>query len=264
MEGQPSIDQTGARIDNERPTCIIRRIKPADFPATALVSARSMMDEDAYQITAPKREEHFDHFLNGFYRRLVARYWQPGSVVCVAVTESDEGEKIIGHAAWQRIGNTPTAKAWKRERRGWWSRLQFLRCRITNLVYNLFRLDKSIDRVKIQNFLPALENNFPPEIFPDIWYVAFLGVDPEYQGKGIGRRLMQEGIDRAMAENVPIGLEATRKGFWLYEKMGFRTFNTKVPVGMENLPCPIMVWEPPGLSPEESWYEKAKKAASNN
>ena len=54
------------------------------------------------------------------------------------------------------------------------------------------------------------------------WYLVTMGVDPKAQRMGIGRKLLQWGIDRSEEESIPACLEASQAGLPLYQKMGFR------------------------------------------
>ncbi|GAA5911053.1 hypothetical protein JCM6882_006863 [Rhodosporidiobolus microsporus] len=55
------------------------------------------------------------------------------------------------------------------------------------------------------------------------WYIAPLWILPEYQGQGIGGKLMQQILDLADAQTptTPVYLEATAEGKAMYEKRGF-------------------------------------------
>jgi len=45
---------------------------------------------------------------------------------------------------------------------------------------------------------------------------------PSHQRKGAGRMLLQWGIDLARRHGVPIYLESTPNGLWLYKRAGFQ------------------------------------------
>jgi len=53
-----------------------------------------------------------------------------------------------------------------------------------------------------------------------IW-LTFLGVDPRFQRKGVGKQLLQWGVKRSNEEGIPIGLVASPVGCKLYRSVGF-------------------------------------------
>jgi ribosomal protein S18 acetylase RimI-like enzyme len=60
-----------------------------------------------------------------------------------------------------------------------------------------------------------------PKGFP-YWYLHFVGVRPEWQGKGWGGAIIREGLSRMAAEGVPTYLEtATPQNVPLYLRLGF-------------------------------------------
>lgn len=52
------------------------------------------------------------------------------------------------------------------------------------------------------------------------WYVALVGVADSAQGKGVGRRLLEQGLD-FMGKEYPIYLECHTENIPFYQKMGF-------------------------------------------
>jgi GNAT superfamily N-acetyltransferase len=75
--------------------------------------------------------------------------------------------------------------------------------------------------------------------YDDRWYVKLIGVSPNHQRKGIAKKLLGWGMERAVRENVPLTLEASRAGRPVYTRMGFQTI-----AELENFPggAPCMVW----------------------
>lgn len=54
------------------------------------------------------------------------------------------------------------------------------------------------------------------------WYLMQLGVDPESQGRGLGRLMMNELVARAERERIPVYLETTNeKNLAFYRHFGF-------------------------------------------
>ncbi|KAF3481070.1 uncharacterized protein GIQ15_03829 [Arthroderma uncinatum] len=244
------------REPRRRPTYTIRRIKPSDFSEVAAILAKSMKDDDLYTAVFPRREEHYDISLDGFLRLTKERYWTPGCVMYVAVTAPDGDncshiEKIVGHASWKRTGTSPAAQIWTSENEGGWNGLQLSLCRTQDSLARYFQPNKTI--VEKPPPSPQFDDNFPSSIFPELWYLATLAVDPEYRGQGIDKLLAQRGIHHAVEENVPLGLESSARGRKLYDKMGFKLFKTTV---IGEMAVPVMVWEPPRPSVET---EKARE-----
>jgi ribosomal protein S18 acetylase RimI-like enzyme len=80
---------------------------------------------------------------------------------------------------------------------------------------------------------------------PPHWYLAMMGVDPQWQGRGIGSKLMRPALETLDAEGTPAYLEAsTPRSRALYERHGF------VVTGEFNLPSggpPLwQMWREPG------------------
>lgn len=75
--------------------------------------------------------------------------------------------------------------------------------------------------------------------YADRWYVKLIGVSPKHQRKGIAKKLIGWGMERAVKENVPLTLEASQAGRPVYVRMGFKTI-----AELEDFPggAPCMVW----------------------
>ncbi len=76
---------------------------------------------------------------------------------------------------------------------------------------------------RVLRALTVLEAGHPaePEFAPH-YYLAFLGVDPDWQGRGLGAALLAPVLARCDSERVPAFLEAsTPRNRALYERHGF-------------------------------------------
>jgi ribosomal protein S18 acetylase RimI-like enzyme len=75
--------------------------------------------------------------------------------------------------------------------------------------------------------LSVLEGGHPAEPeHPPHYYLAFLGVDPEWQGRGLGSAVLAPVLARCDADGVPAFLEAsTPRNRVLYERHGFEAMD---------------------------------------
>ena len=61
-----------------------------------------------------------------------------------------------------------------------------------------------------------------------------LAVRPKYQRKGVGKKLLQWGVNRADQEGVAIGLKASSAGLNLYKSVGFEEKGVEYAEAMGN------------------------------
>jgi len=97
---------------------------------------------------------------------------------------------------------------------------------------------------RIMRGLAALEANHPAEPH---YYLPLVGVELEWQGRGLGTALMRPVLDRCDVEKVPAYLEATSpRNRALYERHGFEV-TEEFSLGPGSPPLWRM-WRPPNNS----------------
>jgi len=80
-----------------------------------------------------------------------------------------------------------------------------------------------------EDFVSKLRQRLAP--FPH-WYLAVLGVDPKFQGKGYASRLLQPMLNRLDAVNSPCYLETSTEEYVLmYQHFGFRVIDEAIMPG---------------------------------
>jgi ribosomal protein S18 acetylase RimI-like enzyme len=78
--------------------------------------------------------------------------------------------------------------------------------------------------------------------------LKYLGVDPSFQRRGVGKMLVGAGMERAREEGVPAMLEASPNGKSLYEKLGFVVVGEMILQGVgAGVGGPVMRWDPSGI-----------------
>ncbi len=76
------------------------------------------------------------------------------------------------------------------------------------------------------------------------WYLPLIGVDPAYQGKGIGAALLRPALEEADRERLPAYLESTNpRNLSLYRRHGFEVVGT---IQVPGAPPLFPMVRPPG------------------
>ncbi|MCA1841709.1 MAG: GNAT family N-acetyltransferase [Actinobacteria bacterium] len=97
---------------------------------------------------------------------------------------------------------------------------------------------------RVLRVLGYMEKHHPEEPH---YYLAFLGVEPAHQGRGIGSKLMHPVLSRCDRESIPAYLEAsTPRSRALYERHGFELIEEMKLPG--NGPPSWRMWREPAVA----------------
>jgi ribosomal protein S18 acetylase RimI-like enzyme len=78
-------------------------------------------------------------------------------------------------------------------------------------------------------FFGYIEPYHHRDVPPEHWYLAVIGVDTPYQGRGVGKSLIRPIVDRADAAGLPCYLETAQpKNVPLYTGLGFKVLVDEV------------------------------------
>lgn len=88
------------------------------------------------------------------------------------------------------------------------------------LLFNCIGLSNIGKAMKREAAIKKIQPNAP------MYYLWFIGVDPDSQGTGIGTQLMNEVIEDSQVQSRPIYLEtSTQRNLPWYKKFGFDVYN---------------------------------------
>jgi GNAT superfamily N-acetyltransferase len=143
----------------------------------------------------------------------------------VAVAE-DEPDVPIGHMQCTRLGDDEGAREVEREKGTWWGRVAEVVYGAWIKVVGLVKPDRSRSLEAVNEFarLAQEEDRIHwegREERKNRWYVQSVVVSEEWRGRGVGKAMMKEVIERARKQGVVIGLEASPMGEMLYRSVGF-------------------------------------------
>ncbi|GKZ71057.1 hypothetical protein AnigIFM60653_009908 [Aspergillus niger] len=215
------------------PSLTLHRVTTLEeLKSLSYIGADAFRDDAGMSWFFPGGRDHPEDFVVAWKYLLLQDYLDRGKFILAAkVRDTDEGAdgadgadrhpgRIVGFAVWERTGVCDAAKSWQGSSFSKKLKRIFLDVKIA---YTFF-LDtprRSISWSNLKYFgreLVAAKASQPAET----WYLSVLAVRTTAQGQGVGKKLLQWGIDRSEEEGIPSTLVATDAGFPLYGSRGFK------------------------------------------
>ncbi|KAN0093988.1 acyl-CoA N-acyltransferase [Hyaloscypha variabilis] len=205
----------------------IRRATLKDGPEIGRTAGITYYNTPLTCFLSPHREKHHAAYERGFVERAIARMLSPRNETYVACLPSG---RIVGAAQFQRQGDDAGARRLVREvgvvNRIWMWVLGWLFWIYCKVYWMVRGPDRSSDqeaaktfsgwcRVDRERYWDSVEER------ADRWHALSIIVLPEWQGRGIGRKLMTEVMKRAERDGVMVGLESSVAGGAFYRRLGF-------------------------------------------
>ena len=239
-----------------------------DLPGLATLTIANMRHDEMSTFLWP----HLDSYLESFRIYLLVKFKQQynASDTCMFVAKVDG--IAVGYSAWKRIG-AKHRDSWIGQRKSTSSSCMFSiqSCGQFNRWSKVY-IDADIHTwllTDIETCLLKLEEMYkgtlcvlrgapytrqrdynayrkqrqdPFNKITERWWLDGLAIDPAYQRRGIGSKLMEWGMERSKEEGIPITLDASSAGLRLYQKLGFREAQLNVIV--DGIKERSMVWSP--------------------
>ncbi|KAF6812403.1 GNAT family protein [Colletotrichum musicola] len=207
----------------------VRPVTAADVPGVVDVGDAAFIDSELNAWVYPHRRAFPESRRARVLLAIRTAFAKPGvhGVVCVA--DSDDPAdwprgQIIGYASWERHGpaSDPVVAKYREHNTGVFKAVERTLLGLQSRYVDYFRLDQTVDREAKAVFeKESAEYPNPFASVPGHWSLVVLGVHPDWQGKGVGKKIMQWGLERAAAEDVPITLFASPAGHPFYKRLGF-------------------------------------------
>lgn len=239
-------------------TIIVRQARLWEGYRIGEIAAKTYYDAPLTAFLSPYREKYSADYIRTFSERAQRRLLDPRNLSFVACEASDPSY-AIAYAQFVRVGDDEGFKKQIASRKSLWlwvlSWLYWAYCKAWELAVG----DKSADPKAMAEFESwiTFENSAywdEPER-ENRWHAQSVVVGKEFQGRGIGKLLLREAMERAESEGVCVGLEASPPGEHLYRSLGFEIlgrFNEKCQA-IEGGPLGgYMMWSP------SSWTSKGQ------
>jgi GNAT superfamily N-acetyltransferase len=223
----------------ERLKMHLRPTSAADIPRCVTLHDAAFVDNELSNFLAPDRAKHPLSWRQRALNIQHNNYYQSNtwSFVCVADNDDDFASvgEILGYARWVRRPSREDAAAdpWTRHMsvlehaESWlhWAELKW---------EETLRCNSAVCWAHKDAFMRSIiaSTGFAPIRAATHWYLDSLAVAPEYQRRGVARRLVDWGLQRASTETeervavgkapVPVVLIGTAPGLHLYRSLGFK------------------------------------------
>lgn len=223
-----------------KPTITIRPARLWEATACGKIAAETYYDTGLTAYLSPYRAKYYSHYERGFVNRSWKRMLDARNLTFVAVSSSNPSVPV-GYTQLIRVGDDEGAKLQIKSRKGMFLTLAGWMFWLYSLLLPfLVGKDKSQDAERQRAFEAEIaqsdEAHWEPEGRRNRWHVQSCVVKEEWQGKGIGKKLMAEVVARAERERVIVGLEASEPGELLYRSVGFELLaRFKKAFGEENI-----------------------------
>jgi len=226
---------------------IVREARLSDIPTMAFVAGRAYFGTPLTELISPLRRQFPRDYVLSSQRRMVSRMLSARNRSFVAVAE-DEPHVPVGYMQCTRLGEDEGAREVEREKRAWWRS-------VAEVVYGAWLKvagwvdpDRSRSEEGVKEFLRVVEEENGihwegREERKNRWHVQSVVVSEEWRGRGVGKAMMKEVIERARKQGVVVGLEASPMGEKLYRSVGFELLaRFMTPLG--ELTGGVMMWSP--------------------
>ncbi|RGP67072.1 hypothetical protein FLONG3_8635 [Fusarium longipes] len=189
------------------------------------LACQAFKDDPIYALLLPNHWEHPESFREAWSANFREEYGKRGSVILAARREDEDD--FIAFAVWARHGTSYVAQSWQGDT--WDKKLMRLKITWENIYGTITGgPDPNIVSTEAIKYMVAGAREADRLNPAERWGLNWLGVSPKCQGTGIGKRLVQWGIDRSEEEGVPATLVSSAPGLPLYEKLGFKEIGRSI------------------------------------
>ncbi|KAF2213298.1 hypothetical protein CERZMDRAFT_96957 [Cercospora zeae-maydis SCOH1-5] len=213
------------------PQIVLRWATRADIPSILEVLHANLLHFELHDHIAPERRQHPEEFARFLIRRIKLFFIKPETRYMVAETsaaaiDGTQQTSIIGFSTWEAQGNeNPLGRRWRQQRASWTDALEASLVNL-DLIYYRYFLNRIVDYQALAEIAKRLHAPYEnDDQLRNCLHLQFLMVDPAWhRAKGVGKRLLQWGMEAARQFDLPVVVESSLLGYEFYLKHGFTLF----------------------------------------
>ncbi|KAL7758360.1 hypothetical protein ACKLNR_012887 [Fusarium oxysporum f. sp. zingiberi] len=210
---------SGAKIMSE---IALRDARYSELPEIAHIMSEAFWKDNIFgELIHPHRNEYPNDVHLYWLRRARVNFWDYRWRWLVAVAKDESGQEIIaGIAQWARLGDGG------QELECWYLDPRNLLKPLSSIVMNIHawawpnRASDSKEEDIIERAYPYFEDIWSGKR-AESWYLEGLAVRPDFQGKNVGRKLVQWGLEQAKADGICASVVSAFGTEEFYKKCGF-------------------------------------------
>lgn len=255
--GEPLLGDNRPGTSASSQEFFIRPSRASDIYTLGQICTRAYWLSPMNRFLAPRAEQYLDDLPRQFRQSLRQRMCL-ANVLFITACKTAEPDTIVGYGLFTRLGNDAGARQFVASKgllQRWWmwilSWLFWAYDSIDLLIWKPRAFDRNAAKLFGEWIAVDTEKHWKshPER-ANRWFANNVVVHPDYQGKGIGKMLMADAMEKAQAERVIMGLSASPHGEFLYRKLGFEMlgdFSHRPDTeGPGDKGGGIMIWYPEG------------------
>ncbi|PTB63247.1 acyl-CoA N-acyltransferase [Trichoderma citrinoviride] len=202
--------------------CVLRYARYSELPEIAHVMAKAFWDDNLFgDLIHPHRNEYPDDVDLYWLRRARVSFWNSRCRFIVAVAKDETGhETIAGIAQWARLGDGG------KKLESWYMAPRDLLKPLSSLIMTVHawlwpnRASDPITEDIVERAYPYFSSLWTDQR-AESWFLDVLAVRPDCQGKGVGRKLVQWGLDNAEGDGICASVISAFGKEKFYCKCGF-------------------------------------------
>ncbi|KAF3352579.1 hypothetical protein VDGD_08283 [Verticillium dahliae] len=200
----------------------LRDARYTELAEIAHVMATAFWEDNLFgELIHPHRDEHPDDVDLYWLRRARVNFWDFRWKWLVATTKDVNGNEVIaGIAQWARLGDGgQKMDCWYLDPRNSLKPLSSLAMKAHAWLWPSRAVDAKEEDI-IERAYPFFDDIWTGKR-AESWYLEAVAVRPDFQGQGVGYKLVQWGIQRAREEGICASVSSAKGKDGFYTKCGF-------------------------------------------